>query len=228
MKFKDHERCVNDGSAVKFEEVELEDGKELLVVYVSHEWPELTTPDNARGDKIKALRKYSQALLSQYGGEDHAQLFFYFDYCCRRWEQGAKGTEDANLFYQSVRSVEAGYLWNCNHFLALVPSCLNYKREIQGLQTFSEDPKLQAECFMAYLSGMRHIYWTDGEIGGRFDLPKRYPACWGTHLAAQLALYSNIWAQFVRERDELVVPTPTPASNKGFLRFFFIQHDSRT
>lgn len=41
---------------------------------------------------------------------------------------------------------------------------------------------------------MKHIYWTDGEVGGRFDVPASYPAIEATHLAAQMALYANLWS----------------------------------
>jgi len=206
VKLKSHENCLDDGSVILYEQIEHDAAeRELVVIYVSHEYARSNHPDNERGDVIKALQKYGRSLVSQY--DDQIDLFFYFDYCC---------TEQHRHFdHQQKESLDCGYLWNCNWFLALVPSLMNEQKQIQGMESYARDPKCQSELFASFLSGLRHAYWTDGEVGGRLDFPPRYPACWCTHLAAKLALYAQLLTSEDLELDKPFVPKPIFSGGGG-------------
>ncbi|CAD7956206.1 unnamed protein product [Amoebophrya sp. A120] len=213
VKLKSHENCLDDGSIILFEDISTinpETGmdKELVIVYISHEYAREQHPDNERGEKIKAMQKYGRSLVSQYGGEEVVSLFFYLDYCCTEAHR--------HYDHKDKESLEPGYLWNCNHFLALVPSLMNQEKQIQGMQSYAVDKKCQAELFSVFLSGLRHVYWTDGDVGGRLDLPPVYPACWCTHLAAKLALYANLWSEDLSlHQDQLFADVRRAIDRKG-------------
>lgn len=93
---------------------------------------------------MKALvSNYGEPTTSNSGASEEpgANVYVYLDHCCREM-RGKPGLD-----------VEASYIWNCTHFLALVPSLLNSRNVLIGKVSFAKFGRCQAECFVAHMAG---------------------------------------------------------------------------
>ncbi len=72
-----------------------------------------------------------EALVSEYG-PDVVEVYVHIDYCCREprrqkaiFAVNAVHSQDAVAGIEEAQECEAAYIWNSNHFVALIPTLLN-------------------------------------------------------------------------------------------------------